>query len=180
MNVVLPAPFGPSTATTCPRWGDQVQAVERAGLAVSLLEAVGLDRSRHFVSSSFVFWCGGKERLRDLAQPLLAPGDAPLVQVLDHAAQPIELRAEDRNAILLLEHEQARQGGRRLAKGSLGVAELLGDALRTEVELVACLLNRQAEQDRERGDELGVLTAGVTQHLAQPVASDWRPPSVIA
>ena len=46
-NVVLPAPFGPSTATTCPCVRDQVESVERGGLAESLGEAMGLDHRCH-------------------------------------------------------------------------------------------------------------------------------------
>ncbi len=47
-NVVLPAPFGPSTAVTFPRRGNEVEPVEGVHGAVVLRGATGLDGGDRF------------------------------------------------------------------------------------------------------------------------------------
>ena len=49
-NVVLPAPFGPSSAVTPPDLGDEVEAGERVDVAEPLGQAVGFDDGGHGVA----------------------------------------------------------------------------------------------------------------------------------
>ena len=55
------------------------------------------------------------------------------------------------------------------------VGELGLEPLGAQLELGAGVLGRQPEQDRQRGDELGVLALGRREHLAQPLLRDLAP-----